>query len=110
VESSDPAADDSRVVTFAGALVRTFNNANEAFDAVYQWRPDILVSDLAMPHEDGYSLIRRLRDAGNRVPALAITAYVREEDQARVYDAGFQRHVAKPFDPEDLVRTVRDLV
>jgi PAS domain S-box-containing protein len=94
----------------AGAFVRTFNNANEAFDAVYQWRPDILVSDLAMPHEDGYSLIRRLRDAGNRVPALAITAYVREEDQARVYDAGFQRHVAKPFDPEDLVRTVRDLV
>ncbi|MGN6185526.1 MAG: ATP-binding protein, partial [Thermoanaerobaculia bacterium] len=94
----------------AGATVLACDNANDAFDAVHQWRPDILVSDLAMPQEDGYSLIRRLRDAGSRVPALAITAYVRAEDEARVRDAGFQRHVAKPFDPDELVKAVRALV
>lgn len=62
-----------------------------------------------MPHEDGYSLIHKLREAGNLVPALAITAYVRPEDEVRVREAGFQRHVAKPFDPDELVRAVREL-
>ncbi|HEX7829384.1 MAG TPA: ATP-binding protein [Thermoanaerobaculia bacterium] len=94
----------------AGAEVRECCTADEAFDAVCEWRPDILVSDLAMPQEDGYALLHRLRECGNDVPALALTAYVRAEDEARVRDAGFQRHVAKPFDPEDLVRAVRALV
>ncbi|HEX2833163.1 MAG TPA: ATP-binding protein [Thermoanaerobaculia bacterium] len=112
IVDDDAAARDVMVAALerAGAVVRPCVNADDAFDAVHQWRPDILVSDLAMPQQDGYSLIRRLRDAGSRVPALAITAYVRAEDEVRVHDAGFQRHVAKPFDPEDLVRAVRDLV
>ncbi|HEX6098640.1 MAG TPA: ATP-binding protein [Thermoanaerobaculia bacterium] len=93
----------------AGAEVRECRNAGEAWDAIAQWRPDILISDLAMPNEDGYSLITRLRETGNLLPALAITAYVRPEDEARVRDAGFQRHVAKPFDPDELVRTVGEL-
>jgi PAS domain S-box-containing protein len=93
----------------AGAEVRECRNAGEAWDAIAQWRPDILISDLAMPNEDGYSLINRLRETGNLLPALAITAYVRPEDEARVRNAGFQRHVAKPFDPEELVRAVGEL-
>jgi PAS domain S-box-containing protein len=92
-----------------GAEVREFGSANDAYDAVTEWRADVLISDLAMPNEDGYSLIRRLRETGNPLPALAITAYVRPEDEARVREAGFQRHVAKPFDPEELVRAVREL-
>ena len=93
----------------AGAEVRECGSAGEAFEALSTWRPNVLVSDLAMPQEDGYSLIRRIREAGEAVPAVAITAYARSEDEARVRDAGFQRHVAKPFDPDELVRTVREL-
>jgi CheY-like chemotaxis protein/anti-sigma regulatory factor (Ser/Thr protein kinase) len=97
------------VLSAAGAEVRECSNALEAFETVSQWQPNILVSDLAMPNEDGYTLIRRIRDSGNLMAAVAITAYVRPEDEARVREAGFQRHVAKPFDPEDLVQAVRDL-
>jgi CheY-like chemotaxis protein/anti-sigma regulatory factor (Ser/Thr protein kinase) len=92
-----------------GAEVREFCSANDAYDAVTEWRADVLISDLAMPNEDGYSLIRRLREIGNPLPALAITAYVRPEEEVRVREAGFQRHVAKPFDPDELVRAVREL-
>ncbi|MGZ5440389.1 MAG: ATP-binding protein [Thermoanaerobaculia bacterium] len=94
----------------AGAEVRECRTAGEAWDAITQWSPDLLISDLAMPNEDGYSLIHRLRETGNLLPALAITAYVRPEDEARVRNAGFQRHVAKPFDPDELVRAVGELV
>ncbi|HSP16349.1 MAG TPA: ATP-binding protein [Thermoanaerobaculia bacterium] len=93
----------------AGAEVRECGSAVEAFDALRQWQPDILVSDVAMPTEDGYSLIRRVRESGNAVPAVAITAYVRADDETRVREAGFQRHVGKPFDPADLVKAVREL-
>jgi PAS domain S-box-containing protein len=93
----------------AGAVVRECRTAGEAWDAIAQWRPDILISDLAMPNEDGYSLIHKLRETGNLLPALAITAYVRPEDEVRVREAGFQRHVAKPFDPDELVRAVGEL-
>ena len=93
----------------AGAEVRVCVNAGEAFDAIQQWRPDIVISDVAMPNEDGYSLSRRGRENGNRVPAIAITAYARPEDRDRVRAACFQRHLAKPFDPAELVRVVREL-
>jgi CheY-like chemotaxis protein/anti-sigma regulatory factor (Ser/Thr protein kinase) len=96
-------------LTGAGADVRECVNAVEAYDAVTQWRPNIVISDLAMPNEDGYSLIRRIRDNGIAIPAVAITAYARSEDQAKVREAGFQRHVSKPFDPAELVRVVREL-
>jgi CheY-like chemotaxis protein len=93
----------------AGAEVRECANAHHAYDTVKQWQPDIVISDVAMPNEDGYSLIRRIRDDGNAVPAVAITAYARPEDQARVRQAGFQKHVAKPFDPAELVQVIREL-
>ncbi|HEX6083224.1 MAG TPA: PAS domain S-box protein [Thermoanaerobaculia bacterium] len=100
----------STALSAAGAEVRACGSAGEAFDALMTWKPNVLISDLAMPFEDGYSLIHRIRAAGELVPAVAITAYARSEDEARVRDAGFQKHVAKPFDPEELVRTVRELV
>ncbi|HEV8434978.1 MAG TPA: ATP-binding protein [Thermoanaerobaculia bacterium] len=99
----------TKALTNAGAIVRECTSASEALDTVTEWQPDILVSDLAMPNEDGYSLIRRIRENGNDVPAVAITAYTRQEDQTKVRDAGFQRHVAKPFDPADLVQAVSEL-
>jgi PAS domain S-box-containing protein len=99
----------TKALTNAGAVVREYANAGDAFDAVALWQPDLLVSDLAMPNEDGYTLIRRIRENGNAMPAVAITAYARPEDQARVREAGFQRHVAKPFDPAELVAVVSEL-
>ena len=100
----------SAALASAGAEVLESASAREAYDALMMWRPNVLISDLAMPEEDGYSLIQRVRAAGEPLPAVAITAYARSEDEARVRGAGFQRHMAKPFDPDDLVRTVRELV
>ena len=92
-----------------GAEVHACSSAREAYAVLPHWPPDIIVSDLAMPDEDGYSLIRRVRESGSLVPAVAVTAYVRSEDEARVREAGFQRHVPKPFDPQMLVEAVHDL-
>src|SRR4029077_16016866 len=82
----------SLLLTDAGASVRTAASAAEAL-ALLRWiRPDVLLSDLAMPDEDGYSLIRSLRTierhSGRRTPAVALTAYVRVQDRARAVDAG----------------------
>ncbi len=98
----------------AGASVRTATSAAEAL-ALLRWiRPDVLVSDLAMPDEDGYSLIRSLRmverQSGRRTPAVALTAYVRVQDRARAVDAGFDVFVEKPVDPEELVSVIGGLV
>jgi CheY-like chemotaxis protein len=73
-------------------------------------RVDVLVSDIAMPDRDGYELIRLVRDLpasqGGRVPAIALTAYAREEDRFRALTAGFQAHLAKPVTPADLTAAV----
>jgi signal transduction histidine kinase/ActR/RegA family two-component response regulator len=95
------------VLTEAGAAVRTATSATEAL-ALLRWiRPDVLVSDLAMPDEDGYSLIRNLRaierESGRETPAVALTAYVRVQDRARAVAAGFNVFVEKPVDPEELI-------
>jgi CheY-like chemotaxis protein len=95
------------VLTEAGAAVRTATSATEAL-ALLRWiRPDVLVSDLAMPDEDGYSLIRNLRaterGSGRETPAVALTAYVRVQDRARAEAAGFNVFVEKPVDPQELI-------
>jgi CheY-like chemotaxis protein len=76
-------------------------------------RPDVIVSDVGMPDEDGYSLIRRVRardgDAGGTIPAIALTGYVRPEDRARLLAAGFQTHLRKPVDPDEIVAAVASL-
>jgi CheY-like chemotaxis protein len=93
-----------------GARVSGAASAAEALAVVAEERPDILLSDIGMPGEDGYSLIRRIRTLapcdGGTIPAAAITAYNRSEDRLLALDAGFQLHLAKPVDPSDLVAAV----
>jgi PAS domain S-box-containing protein len=97
-----------------GATVMLAESAAAAFECIVTSLPDLLVSDIGMPQEDGYSLIRRIRaladDRGGRVPAAAITAYAREEDRVQALEAGFQLHVPKPIDPMQLIAVVTQLV
>jgi CheY-like chemotaxis protein len=100
-----------------GADVKVVSSATEALEVFerYQiWPPDILVSDIQMPAIDGYELMRRVRDmgadCGGNIPAIALTAYSRAEDRARAMVAGFQIHVAKPFDPFELLTIVESMV
>jgi CheY-like chemotaxis protein len=88
-------------------VVRGAGSAREALDLLARERVDLLVSDIAMPGEDGYALVaelrRRERGAGGpRLPATALTAFARPEDRRRMLDAGFDAHVAKPVEPEEL--------
>ena len=110
--------DDARtllgeVLEQAGAVVRSAGSAREAFELLTQEAPDVLVSDIGMPYEDGYSLVRRIRDlppeqAGD-VPAIALTAYARAEDIAAARAAGFQLHLVKPVSPERLISAIRSI-
>jgi signal transduction histidine kinase len=94
------------ILTGAGAEVRTVLSADGAFESLRRWRPDVLVCDVEMPVEDGYSLIRRVRALpvaeGGRTPAVALTAYGRPQDRLRSLAAGFSMHVPKPVDPAEL--------
>jgi signal transduction histidine kinase len=97
----------------AGAQMRGAATARAAFEAVTDWRPDVIVSDISMPEEDGYSFIRRVRllpaDAGGRTPAVALTALARPKDRVSALAAGFQTHLPKPVDPNELVLAVANL-
>ena len=101
------------VLTRFGAQVRPCGTAGEALEAVRGWKPDVLLSDIGMPHEDGYDLIRRVRSLapaeGGQTPAAALTAYARDEDRARALAAGFQLHAAKPVCPDELIEVVASL-
>jgi PAS domain S-box-containing protein len=96
-----------------GADVVTATSAREAIDTFEHWQPDVLVSDLAMPDQDGYQLIRQLRsrdpDHGGNTPAVALTAYARNEDRTRALAAGFQMHLAKPIAPRELIAALASL-
>jgi CheY-like chemotaxis protein len=79
---------------------------------VLEWyKPDVVVSDLAMPGEDGYSLITRIRAAenGKQTPAVALTSYVRIEDRTRALSAGFNMFVPKPVEPNELITAIANL-
>jgi PAS domain S-box-containing protein len=93
--------------------VITAASASEALEAIVQLRPDVLLSDLGMPGEDGYSLIAKVRalpaERGGQIPAAALTAYVRGEDRVKVLRSGFQLHVSKPLEPNELVAVVANL-
>jgi CheY-like chemotaxis protein len=89
-------------------------SAREALGALAHQRPDILVSDIGMPEEDGYSLIEKVRvleaaQRGGRIPAVALTAYAAPEDRRRALAAGYELHVPKPVTPEELVTAVANL-
>jgi signal transduction histidine kinase/HAMP domain-containing protein/ActR/RegA family two-component response regulator len=97
-----------------GAHVRTVAAAADAMAAIRATSTDILVADIGMPGEDGYSLIRRVRslsrEQGGGVPALAVTAYAGARDREQALAAGFDEHMAKPLTPADLARTIAGLV
>lgn len=87
--------------------------ASDAFDLVKRERPDVLVSDIAMPEEDGYMLVARVRalpgDHGGRTPAIAVTAYAGRADRERALDAGFDAHFSKPIDIDSLVDALLEI-
>ena len=92
------------------ANVTAVSSAGEAIQAIRQKRPDVLVSDIAMPDEDGYGLIEKVRSLENgesrSIPAVAITAYAKEEDRERALSSGFQIYLAKPIELRELVSVV----
>lgn len=114
----DDEADTLEILKIAlercGAEVRVALSAAEALKTFTGWKPDLLVSDLGMPGEDGFEFIRKVRnlapEEGGNVPAVALTAYVREEDRLKALNSGFQRHVAKPIDPTALAKILEDLI
>jgi PAS domain S-box-containing protein len=101
------------VLKECGSEVITSCSVVEALEALEQHKPDILISDLGMPDEDGYSLISKIRalpvERGGQIPAAALTAYARTEDRMRVLRAGFQFHLPKPVDSAELVTVVASL-
>ncbi|HEX9001475.1 MAG TPA: response regulator, partial [Blastocatellia bacterium] len=74
-----------------------------------EWKPDVIVSDIGMAHEDGYDFLRRVREQDKIVPAVALTAYTRTEDRIHAFSAGFQMHVSKPVEPKELLTVVASL-
>jgi CheY-like chemotaxis protein len=102
------------VLKRAGAEVTAVSSAKAAMEALERDRPTILVSDIAMPEEDGLSLMRRIRalpkERGGRIPAVALTAHSMVQDRLQSLRAGFQSHVPKPVVPEELVEVVTSIV
>jgi PAS domain S-box-containing protein len=99
-----------RVLMDAGATVELAASAEEGLAAIRRSTPDVLVSDIGMPGEDGYSLLRRVRElpesGGGCVPAVALTAFARADDRRRALLSGFQMHVPKPVEPSELVAVI----
>jgi CheY-like chemotaxis protein len=97
----------------AGGEVRACASATEALDMLAGWKADLLVSDIGMPNEDGYALIRKVRalepELGGAMPAIALTAFAGVADRSRALSAGFQKHISKPVEPLDLVRIIARL-
>ncbi|AKF04062.1 hybrid sensor histidine kinase/response regulator [Sandaracinus amylolyticus] len=98
-----------------GAIARGCGNARAAMEAFVEDTFDVLVSDVGLPGEDGHSMVRRIRSQQRaasraRTPAIALTAYARDEDRVRSLESGFDRHLVKPIAPETLLATVAELV
>lgn len=103
----------STVISRTGAEVKTCESVGEALETLSHWKPDVLMSDIAMPGEDGYSLITKIRalphEKGGDIPAAAFSAYARDEDRKRALDAGYQMHIAKPVSSGQLVTMIARL-
>ncbi|HEY1404504.1 MAG TPA: PAS domain S-box protein [Pyrinomonadaceae bacterium] len=101
------------VLTSCGAQVIQASTAAEAFDQIERECPDVLITDIGMPDEDGYSLLARIRqlpaERGGKIPAVALTAYARAEDRVRALRSSFQMHVAKPVEPAELIAIIANL-
>ncbi|HKX27742.1 MAG TPA: ATP-binding protein [Blastocatellia bacterium] len=96
-----------------GVEVRGAGSTRETLELLERWRPDVIISDIGMPDEDGYVLIRRIRslpeERGGNIPAAALTAYARSEDRLKALAAGYQMHIAKPVEPPELAAVVASL-
>jgi PAS domain S-box-containing protein len=115
VEDDDDARDvASTCLERSGFEIRTAGSAAEALEMLRGWKPDAIVSDISMPDVDGYEFVRTLRalppEQGGSVPALALTAYARLEDAARALASGYQGHVAKPINPDELVTAISNVL
>jgi CheY-like chemotaxis protein len=101
------------LLTQAGAEVGASASAAHALEVLRTWRPSVLVADIAMPDQDGYALLRKVRalgsEEGRDVPVLALTAHARPEDRERALRAGFQAYLAKPVDPPTLLEAIFQL-
>ncbi|PYS24277.1 MAG: hypothetical protein DMF72_05500 [Acidobacteria bacterium] len=115
VVDDEPDARDllTAILTRCGSDVRCSESAAEALQAFSEWNPDVLVSDIGMPNEDGYTLLKKLRQLNARaekIPAVALTAYATDEDRLQALSAGFQIHVAKPIEPENFVTSIASIL
>jgi CheY-like chemotaxis protein len=104
----------AHVLEHAGATVATASSAGEAWAVLQSDAPDVLVSDIEMPGEDGYTLIRRARDLSTvqlrGMIAVAVTAHARPKDRVRALQAGYQWHLPKPLEPAELVSVIASLL
>ena len=113
----DDEADSRNFIAFVleqeQAKVIALASALEAVQELAQCKPDVLLSDIGMPDMDGYMFVQHIRtlppEQGGQVPAIALTAYAGEADQQQALSAGFQRHLSKPIDPEQLVQAISAL-
>ncbi|MDB4988137.1 MAG: sensor hybrid histidine kinase [Myxococcaceae bacterium] len=113
-DEADARALVQRVLEDSQATVMAAGSAEEALTLLKQHRFDLLISDIGMPHQDGYALVRQLRtlstESGGSVPAIALTAYARAEDRVKALRAGYQMHLVKPIDPTELLLVVASLL
>ncbi|MBD3887129.1 response regulator [Phormidium tenue FACHB-886] len=97
-----------------GADVISASSASDVLKALTQSKPDVFVSDIGMPDTDGYMLIQQIRalspEQGGQIPAIALTAYAGEFNQQQALQAGFQKHLSKPIEPDELIRAVATLI
>jgi PAS domain S-box-containing protein len=116
VVDDEPDARDlvTMALTQGGAEVRASATASEGLEVLYQWKPDVLVSDIGMPGEDGYELIKKVRalepEHGGTIPAVALTGYASDDDAVRARLAGYELHLPKPVSPSDLIAKLASLV
>jgi CheY-like chemotaxis protein len=103
----------TQMLTSYGATVKSAESSAQAFSLIQQHPPDLLVSDIGMPGEDGYSLIRKVREYEQgrdaKLPAVALTAFARPRDRMQALAAGFHYHVPKPVEPSELVTVIASL-
>ncbi|MGA9769105.1 MAG: PAS domain S-box protein [Blastocatellia bacterium] len=104
----------STVLTQSGAYIKTATTAEEGFARIKEWRPDVIVSDIGLPGEDGYSFMTRvkawMRESGTWIPAVALTAYARAEDRMKALASGYQIHVPKPVEPAEIITVLVSLI
>ena len=105
-DDADSAAAVTAILELHGCETQTAATAAECLRITGEWPTDVLICDVGLPDDDGYGLLRRLRTLpeGERIPAIALTAYARPEDRAKALAAGFRAHLSKPLDPESLLR------